>query len=86
MNICPWRDAGRRLEVFGIPVMMFSLYFAWFQWPETMTLWIVTAIIAFFKVISLFGFTLTVLWQRLFYRLRGQRLSGRPWWYRKFYE
>lgn len=86
MNICPWRDAGRRLEVFGIPVMMFSLYFAWFQWPETMTLGIVTAVIAFFKIISLFGFTLTVLWQRLIYRLRGQRLSGRPWWYRKFYE
>ncbi len=86
MNICPWRDAGRRLEIMGIPAPMFTLYLAWFRWPETQTLYLVTALVVFFKVISLFGFTVTVLWQRLIFRLRGQRLTGRPWWYRKYFE
>ncbi|EGE4849369.1 conjugal transfer protein, partial [Salmonella enterica subsp. enterica serovar Muenchen] len=30
--------------------------------------------------------TVTVLSQRIFHLLRGRRLTGRPWWYRKFFE
>lgn len=86
MKICEWRDAGRRLEIFGIPVLLFALYAAWFQWPETSTLYIITGIILFFRLLSFFGFTITVLWQRLVFHIRGQRLTGRPWWYRKFFE
>lgn len=86
MNICPWRDAGRRLEIGGIPVVLFVLYAAWFKWPETLTLYIVTGLILFFRVLSFFGFTLTILWQRLVRMVRGYRLTGRPWWYRKFFE
>lgn len=86
MSICPWRDAGRRLEILGVPVVLFTLYAAWFQWPETSTFYIVTAIILFFRLLSFFGFTITVLWQRAIHLLRGRRLTGRPWWYRKFFE
>jgi intracellular multiplication protein IcmT len=81
-----WRDAGRRLEIAGVPVVLFSLYAAWFQWPETTTFYIVTGIILFFRILSFFGFTITILWQRLLRLLRGLRLTGRPWWYRKFFE
>ncbi|MCP2234084.1 MULTISPECIES: IcmT/TraK family protein [Erwinia] len=82
----PWRDAGRRLEIFGIPVVLFTLYTAWFQWPETSTLYAVTGLIIFFRLLSWRGFTITVLWQRLVRLLRGRRLTGRPWWYRMFFE
>lgn len=82
----PWRDAGRRLEILGIPVVLFTLYTAWFQWPETSTLYAVTALIIFFRLLSWRGFTITVLWQRLVRLLRGRRLTGRPWWYRMFFE
>lgn len=86
MKVCEWRDAARRLEILGIPVPLFALYAAWFRWPEQNTLYIVTVIILFFRVLSFFGFTITVLWQRLVFLLRGQRLTGRPWWYRKYFE
>ena len=86
MQITPWRDAARRLEVFGIPVLLLPLYMAWFEWPSWLTFWMCTGLIVFFKVLSLSGFTLTVLWQRLLHLLRGQELTGRPWWYRKFFE
>lgn len=86
MNICAWRDASRRLEVFGIPVLLLPLYCAWFEWPHWLTLSICTALMVFFKLLAMFGFTLTVLWQRVLHTLRGNRLTGRPWWYRKFFE
>jgi intracellular multiplication protein IcmT len=86
VNINPWRDAGRRLEIFGIPVLLFALYALWFQWPEASTFYIITGIIAFFRLLSFFGFTITVLWQRLVFLLRGRLMTGRPWWYRKFFE
>ncbi|WNI61138.1 IcmT/TraK family protein (plasmid) [Enterobacter asburiae] len=86
MKMSQWRDAGRRLEIAGVPVVLFSLYAAWFQWPETTTFYIVTSIILFFRILSFFGFTITILWQRLLRLLRGLRLTGRPWWYRKFFE
>ena len=53
---------------------------------ETERMRIITGIILFFRLLSFFGFTITVLWQRLVFRIRGQRLTGRPWWYRKFFE
>lgn len=86
MKICEWRNSGRRLEIFGIPVVLFALYFAWFQWPEASTFWGVTILIIFFRILSFFGFTITVLWQRLVSLLRGRQLTGRPWWYRRFFE
>ncbi|EJG2190776.1 IcmT/TraK family protein [Enterobacter cloacae] len=86
MKTSQWRDAGRRLEIAGVPVVLFSLYAAWFQWPEATTFYIVTGIILFFRILSFFGFTITILWQRLLRLLRGLRLTGRPWWYRKFFE
>lgn len=86
MNIAPWRDASRRLEIFGIPVVLFTFYAAWFQWPEATTIYIITAIILLFRLLSYFGFTITVLWQRLLRHLRGMLLTGSPWWYRRFFE
>ena len=48
MKISQWRDAGRRLEIAGVPVVLFTLYAAWFQWPEATTFYTVTGIILFF--------------------------------------
>lgn len=47
MKISQWRDAGRRLEIAGVPVVLFTLYAAWFQWPEATTFYTVTGIILF---------------------------------------
>ncbi|WP_049034272.1 IcmT/TraK family protein [Klebsiella aerogenes] len=86
MNISPWRDASRRLEIFGIPALLLPLYFAWFHWPCLITIYLCTLLIGIFKVISLFGYTLTVLWFRIMHWLRGNHITGRPWWYRRFFE
>ncbi|GFN47256.1 MULTISPECIES: IcmT/TraK family protein [Candidatus Regiella] len=86
MDISPWRDASRPLTIFGIPALLLTLYFAWFRWPTLLTLTLCTALILFFKVLSIFGYTLTILTQRLLHLMRGNPVLGRPWWYRKFFE
>ncbi|RMN03499.1 TraK protein, partial [Pseudomonas savastanoi pv. glycinea] len=45
-----------------------------------------TAIIGGFRLLSFFGWTFKVLVMRLAYLMRGKRMSGRPWWYRRFTE
>lgn len=79
-----WRNASRLLNVYGIPVPLFLLYLFWFRFPSLMTLYIVTAVIAIFRLLSFFGWTLKVLISRLLYLIRGSHISGRPWWYRRF--
>lgn len=86
MEISPWRDASRPLTILGIPALLLPIYFAWFRWPTLLTLAICTALILFFKGLSLFGVTLTVLTQRSLHLMRGNPVLGRPWWIRKFVE
>lgn len=86
LSICRWRDPSRPLTVFGIPVLLLPLYLLWFEWMSWSTIYVVSGIIAFFKLLSLGGWTITILWQRLVTLLRGRALTGRPWWYRRFFE
>ena len=79
-----WRDAGRRLNVFGIPGSLFLLYLFWFRFPCLDTLYIVSGILAAFRLLAAFGWTLSVLMSRMARLMRGRQLSGRPWWYRRF--
>jgi intracellular multiplication protein IcmT len=81
-----WRNASRRLNVYGVPAPLFLLYLFWFRFPTWETIYVISGIILFFRILSAFGWTLTVLNARLVYLLRGKRLSGRPWWYRRFTE
>ncbi|MEQ4316252.1 conjugal transfer protein, partial [Pseudomonas syringae] len=62
------------------------LYLAWFRFPSMITLCVITAIICGFRLLSFFGWTFQVLVMRLAYLMRGKRMSGRPWWYRRFTE
>ncbi|MBW5416286.1 IcmT/TraK family protein [Pseudomonas sp. MAG002Y] len=79
-----WRNASRRLNVYGIPAPLFLLYLFWFRFPSMDTIYVVSAVIAGFRLLSFFGWTLTVLVVRVAYLIRGKRLAGRPWWYRRF--
>ncbi len=81
-----WRDASRLLHIYGVPAPMFILYIAWFRFPSWTTIYVVTGLIAAFRLLSYFGWTFKVLMERSLYWLRGSRLSGRPWWYRRFTE
>jgi intracellular multiplication protein IcmT len=81
-----WRYASRLLNVYGIPAPLFLLYMAWFRFPSFLTIYVVTGIIAAFRLLSYFGWTLQVLIARVIYWVRGKKLSGRPWWYRRFTE
>ncbi|EAX3229835.1 conjugal transfer protein, partial [Salmonella enterica] len=56
------------------------------KWPSTNMFLFCIGLILFYAVLAHFGFTVTVLSQRIFHLLRGRRLTGRPWWYRKFFE
>lgn len=81
-----WRNASRLLSVYGIPAPLFLLYLFWFRFPSMLTIYVISAIIAVFRLLSFFGWTLQVLIARVVYLTRGKLLSGRPWWYRRFTE
>lgn len=81
-----WRNASRRLTIAGIPAPLFLLFLFWFRFPAWSTIYIISAVIGGFRVLSMFGWTLNVLVARLVYLIRGNQLSGRPWWYRRFTE
>lgn len=81
-----WRNASRKLNVYGVPAPLFLLYLFWFRFPTWDTIYVISGILIFFRILSAFGWTLTVLNARLVYLLRGKLLSGRPWWYRRFTE
>lgn len=81
-----WRNASRALNVYGIPAPLFLLYLAWFRFPSMITIYVVSAVVAGFRLLSFFGWTLKVLMARLAYMTGGRKLSGRPWWYRRFTE
>jgi intracellular multiplication protein IcmT len=48
------------------------------------TIYIVTGIIAVFRLLKAFGWGVGDLAMRLARLARGKSLSGRPWWYRRF--
>lgn len=81
-----WRNAGRRLTVWGIPLGAYLIYLSWCRWPGMLTIYICTGFIVFFGVLAHYGWTLPVLAQRLVHLIRGGKKSGRPWWYRRFNE
>lgn len=81
-----WRNASRLLNVYGIPAPIFLLYLFWFRFPSLMTIYVISIIIGVFRLLSFFGWTITVLMHRLMYLIRGAKFSGRPWWYRRFTE
>jgi intracellular multiplication protein IcmT len=81
-----WRNASRLLSVYGIPAPLFMLYMFWFRFPSWLTIYVVTGVIAGFRLLSFFGWTIEVLVTRVLYLMRGKQLSGRPWWYRRFTE
>ncbi|WP_336732263.1 conjugal transfer protein [Pantoea ananatis] len=79
-----WRRAGSAMDFAGIPVWLFLLYLFWFRFPAMNTIYVVTGIIAVFRVLKMFGWDVTALLTRLVRLARGKSLSGRPWWYRRF--
>lgn len=81
-----WRNASRPLHVYGIPAPLFLLYLFWFRFPTMNTIYVISGIIIFFRLLSAFGWTFGVMNARLVRLARGKSVSGRPWWYRRFTE
>lgn len=82
----PWLDSGRPATILGIPVLVYLLFLLCAIWPSMMTFMFCLLALSIYKILSLFGLTPTVLFQRLHHLLRGTSVTGRPWWYRKFFE
>ena len=82
----PWLDSGRPATFWGIPVLVYLVLLIWVIWPSLPMLMFCIALLIFYKVLAIFGYTLTVLLQRLLHRMRGNIITGPPWWYRKFFE
>ncbi|ELS9890630.1 IcmT/TraK family protein [Salmonella enterica] len=82
----PGRDASPPVRIVGVPALAWLVFALWFKWPSVKMFLFCTGLIIFYTVLAHFGFTVTVLSQRIFHLLRGKRLTGRPWWYRKFFE
>ena len=81
-----WLDAGKIATFFRIPVMVYLVFLIWVIKPSVVLLLLFIAHLAVYRVLAIFGYTLTVLLQRILHWLRGNNVSGRPWWYRKFFE
>jgi len=79
-----WRRAGLSLNFAGVPAWLFLLYLFWFRFPCMETLYVVTGVIAIFRLLKMFGWGVTEMLTRLTRLARGKSLSGRPWWYRRF--
>ncbi|ELD2083762.1 conjugal transfer protein [Enterobacter hormaechei] len=79
-----WRRASSSLSFVGVPAWLFLLYLFWFRFPCMETIYIVTGVIAVFRLLSMFGWGVTEMLTRLARLARGKSLSGRPWWYRRF--
>lgn len=79
-----WRNSGKSLTFIGIPAWLFLLYLFWFRFPCMETIYIVSGVIAVFRLLKMFGWGLVEMLTRLVRLLRGTSLSGRPWWYRRF--
>ncbi|HHK7873650.1 TPA: IcmT/TraK family protein [Yersinia enterocolitica] len=85
-DYCNWLDAGRAVTIFGIPVLVYLVFIVWFLWPSMLMFLFCVGLLVFYKLLAFFGYPLTVVLQRLLHRLRGNTITGRPWWYRKFFE
>lgn len=79
-----WRRSSSSLDFLGVPAWLFLLYLFWFRFPFLNTFYIVTGIIAVFRVLKMFGWSITAILTRMARFARGKILSGRPWWYRRF--
>lgn len=79
-----WRRAGSPLNFLGVPAWLFLLYLFWFRFPCMQTIYIVTGVIAGFRLLKMFGWGAKEMLTRLARLARGKSLSGRPWWYRRF--
>ncbi|WP_455894486.1 conjugal transfer protein, partial [Pseudomonas palmensis] len=60
-----WRRAGSALNFVGIPAWLFLLYLFWFRFPAMNTIYVVSGIIAVFRVLRMFGWGVTELLTRL---------------------
>lgn len=85
-KISCWRDASGKLSIGGVPAYMFLIYLSWCRWPSMTTIYVCSGILTFFAIISYKGWTLKTLITRITFILQGSRKSGRPWWYRRFFE
>lgn len=82
----PWLDAGRPVNIFGIPALVYLVFLLWFFWPCVPMLVFCLVLLGAYKLLAMWGYTMTVMLQRILHLLRGTHVSGRPWWYRKFFE
>lgn len=81
-----WRYASLKLTIFGVPLPMFFIYFSWFRFPSTTTIYVCSFIVAIYAILNFFGITLKFAIDRIIYLFKGSIISGRPWWFRRFYE
>lgn len=82
----PWLDAGRPITIFGIPALVYLVFLLWMTWPSELMLLFCVGLLGLYKLLAMLGYTMTVMLQRVLHLLRGNHITGRPWWYRKFFE
>ncbi|WP_348519220.1 IcmT/TraK family protein [Dryocola clanedunensis] len=81
-----WLDAGRPVAIFGIPVPVFLVFLLWLIFPSFPIFWLCIGLLVTYRILGWLGITLTISLQRILHYLRGNQLSGRPWWYRRYFE
>lgn len=79
-----WRNVGRRLTVFGVPVPSLFIFMLLFPFPSMTTFYSCIGVIGFYILLAWKGYTLTVLVQSILRLIRGRKATGRPWWYRRY--
>ncbi|HFQ7030014.1 TPA: IcmT/TraK family protein [Yersinia enterocolitica] len=84
MDVNEWRNVSRPLKVMGIPVVSLFVFVLWFPFPSWDTIWFCCAVIGFYVFLAWKGYTPKVLYQLILRLVRGKKVKGRPWWYRRY--
>lgn len=85
MDINKWRNVGRRLTFWGVPIPSLFIFVLLFPFPSKNTFYGCCCFIGFFALLAWKGYTIPVLFQKIDQLIRGRKATGRPWWYRRYH-
>ncbi|WP_446471493.1 IcmT/TraK family protein [Xenorhabdus stockiae] len=83
MEINRWRNAGKPLKILGISWGWYLLILTWFIHMTTVHALLVIVWVGFLSFLHHRKLSLTILFGKAKGWLRGNHLTGRPWWMRR---
>ncbi|WP_434523805.1 IcmT/TraK family protein [Photorhabdus asymbiotica] len=83
MEINRWRNAAKPMKIFGVSWGWYLLIFTWFFHMTFIHAFLVILWLVFLVILNYKKLSLSLLFGKARCWLRGNHLTGRPWWMRK---